>query len=311
MKARIQVCLIVVLLNLLANHVYAQQSPQQFYQNQIAQMFAGLSDPQAANERVRGIWLELADYSGRMFPVYPAQQFTAGQATLRGIYLDVSIAADPEEEVTRFFLAHEWGHMMHGDPLNQLTPFGRYKMAVGSKAVEDSADEYAARFMTKNDNDVKPVIAFFCRMPNFGPGDTHSSGVDRAKHVAAIYNQGSGTVDVPCANGKKPGVSNKGKDGNSDDDDSKKADESKKEDARRECRDNYDECTDHIISAEQCVQNNVQSCVNACAPNPYRCPDGCSPYRFAGMCQQLENDKKRNCRDKRTTCLKDVDSDDN
>jgi hypothetical protein len=78
-------------------------SPDEFWQNQVVNGIAGKQNLAAANTRVHSIWMELFKYSRHMFPVYPAQQFTAGQATLGGIYLDLSIAADPSVEVTRFF----------------------------------------------------------------------------------------------------------------------------------------------------------------------------------------------------------------
>jgi hypothetical protein len=251
--------------------------------------------------------LELVGYSNHAFPVYPAQQFTAGQATLGGIYLDISIAADPSVEVTRFFLAHEWGHMMHGDPLNELTPLGRYRMAMGARAAEDNADTYAATYMRYRNHDIRPVIDFFCALPDFGPGDSHSSGVDRAKHVAAIYGVPDKHVDVPCAdNNNSNGNASEqatGKDAN------KTPTENSKESARSECRDKYSDCINDVMSADQCVENNVRNCTKACAPNPYRCPDGCDESRFSGTCHEIERDKKQRCREKRDDCLKAVDED--
>lgn len=95
----------------------AQDDPEAFYRTYILEGQLGMRNPVAVNQRVTSIFVELARYSHHLFPVYPAEQFNAGQATPLGIYLDVSIASNPNVEVTRFFLAHEWGHMMHGEEL--------------------------------------------------------------------------------------------------------------------------------------------------------------------------------------------------
>ena len=175
---------------------FAQDNPEAFYNSQIAHFFEGLDDPQAANARVRGIWMELVLYSHHEFAVVPAQNFTAGQALPSGvILLDLSIAADPSVEVTRFFLAHEWGHEMHGDPLRALTPVGQYLMATGGTQIEDNADVYAATFMSHQGHDIQPVIDFFCALPDAGPSDTHSAGPIRAGKIAKIYGMGE---DNPC-----------------------------------------------------------------------------------------------------------------
>jgi hypothetical protein len=119
-----------------------------------------------------------------------------------GIYLDLSIAGAPDINVTRFFLAHEWGHLEHGDllrrytftPSDVSTPFS---LPVSSSTeIEDKADSYAATFMYRQEHDVTAVIAFLCRIPVV-PGDAHSSGPVRAKHVARL--NGIRGND-PCAN---------------------------------------------------------------------------------------------------------------
>jgi hypothetical protein len=89
--------------------------------------------------------------------------------------------------------------MMHGDPLNQFTPIGRYRMLVGGRDIEDKADAYDATFMRYQDHDIRPVLDFLCSIPDAGPGDPHSSGPDRAKHVVAIYSVPDRRIKVPCA----------------------------------------------------------------------------------------------------------------
>ncbi|MGA8433083.1 MAG: hypothetical protein WB729_24895 [Candidatus Sulfotelmatobacter sp.] len=178
---------------------------QGFYSQYVAHAFDGLRNPAAANARVLSIWLKLRDYSGRQFAVLPAEQFTAGRATPNGIYLDVSIAADPSVDVTRFFLAHEWGHMVHLDPLLGLSPVGRYQMLLGGKTVEDKADAYAAAFMRRYHYDLAPVLEFLCSIPDTGPADSHSSGPVRAANVARVY----GSTDAPsCEQPPSPSDSN-------------------------------------------------------------------------------------------------------
>ena len=176
-----------------------QMTTEEYYQTQVRHLFDGLTDPPAANARVFSIYKELVEYTDRRFPVYPFQQYTAGQATLQGIYLDISIAADPDIEVTRFWLAHEWGHMMHGDPLNQLTPVGQYRMFAGGSGAEDSADRFAARFMRVRNHDIGPILDFFCSAPDSGSDFTHSSGLQRALNVAVSYGLPDRHVSVPCA----------------------------------------------------------------------------------------------------------------
>jgi hypothetical protein len=186
---------------LLTVTIAAQEDAEAFHQEQIDHYLNGLHNEAAANARVRGIWGELAMYSHRMFSVLPAQQFNAGQALPSGIILlDLSIAADPNEEVTRFFLAHEWGHMMHGDPLKSLTPLGRYLMATGGTQIEDKADDYAATFMSRQNHDIEPVIDFFCQLPDSGPNDSHSSGPVRARRIAGVFGLHE---DNPCANAER------------------------------------------------------------------------------------------------------------
>lgn len=145
------------------------------------------SSPYEGNARVLRIWRQLINYTGHVFPVYEAQSYQAGMATLSGIYLDISIAGDPEEEVTTFFLAHEWGHMENQDPLNNLTPFGQYQLLLGGTAQEDRADTFAAMFMRHYHHDIRPVVAFLCALPDGPPGDTHSTGPERAAHLQSFF----------------------------------------------------------------------------------------------------------------------------
>jgi hypothetical protein len=165
-----------------------------FMSTQFHRALDTLQDPAAANSRVRHIWTQLAAYSGHRYPVLPAQQFDAGNAQAGYIYLDVSIAGDPHESVTRFFLAHEWGHEENGDPLTGMISAIFVPIASNPDA-EDNADRYAATFMSRHNDDIRPALTFLCNLPDGGPSDTHSPGPDRAEHLAEVYGY---TSDYAC-----------------------------------------------------------------------------------------------------------------
>jgi hypothetical protein len=166
-----------------------------FYQGQTATFLRELHDP-SLNSRIRNIWFKLARYSNRMYPVLPAQNFTAGQSLPNGvILLDVSAAGDDHVEVAAFWLAHEWGHQVLGHTYLQLTPIGRYIAATSGTAQEDAADRYGARFLKASAYPVEPVLEMLCSIPSV-PADSHSDGPTRARNVASAY--GSPVAD-PCS----------------------------------------------------------------------------------------------------------------
>jgi hypothetical protein len=130
-----------------------------------------------------------------MLPVVPAQQFTLGQALPSGVVLlDVSIAGNPRREITAFTLAHEYAHQVMGHAQLYLTEVGRWLVAAAGTAHEDEADAWAAEFMRSANYDIAPVLAFLCRLPGGGPGDSHSTGPARARNVARAFGAGM----VPC-----------------------------------------------------------------------------------------------------------------
>ncbi|HLJ88539.1 MAG TPA: hypothetical protein VKZ53_17090 [Candidatus Angelobacter sp.] len=193
---------------LIPRNVSAQDQPslQQFvasYEN--LDMRARMNIP-ATNARVRIIWSELAVYSRRQFPVLPSEDFNAGHVTPSGvIFLDLSIAATPSVEVTRFFMAHEWGHLMHGDLIAQMSSISRFKMmladdtpATKAASAETNADSYAATFMRRQGHDIKPVLEFLCSIPDTGSDDPHGTGLERAKHVARVFGSPGQVPPVPC-----------------------------------------------------------------------------------------------------------------
>ena len=88
--------------------------PRTFYTSQMVNLTRALNDP-TTNSRVQSIWLKLVRFTNQMYPVLPAQQYTMGQALPNGVVLlDVSVAGDPDVEVTAFWLAHEYGHQVLG-----------------------------------------------------------------------------------------------------------------------------------------------------------------------------------------------------
>ena len=175
--------LCVACLVCLASVGSGQGDPGAFMANQIQRYWIGMMDP-SIQFRVQRIWRQLIVDTGEMHPVFPAQQFTAGQALPNGaILLDVSIAADANEEVTAFFLSHEYGHQMLRHPQIGATAVGQYLMAVRGVRSEDEADCWAARFLKRHDYDFEPVVDFLRELPSGGPGDAHSSGPQRARHV--------------------------------------------------------------------------------------------------------------------------------
>jgi len=163
------------------------QSPEDFYNEQTRDFLKALNNPRV-NSRVRRIWLQLADQTQRMYPVLPAQQYNAGQALPNGvIVLDVSIAGNDHQEVTAFWLAHEWAHQYYGHPQMQLTAIGQLLIARAGTAQEDAADRFAGRFLKSQEYDIEPVLSFLCRIPGGGANDAHSAGAKRAKNTAAAY----------------------------------------------------------------------------------------------------------------------------
>jgi hypothetical protein len=171
----------------------AQETPTQFYNRQMADFAKSVNDP-SANLRVQRIWLKLVSYSsGTMFPVVPAQNFTLGQALPSGvILLDVSIAGNKDEEVTAFFLAHEWGHLFHQHPLRLIEASfqGPYVATIAGKEYEDEADRYGAQFLKAMGYNVNPVLEFLRSIPVM-PDAIHGSGAERASNVAAVYKRTS------------------------------------------------------------------------------------------------------------------------
>jgi hypothetical protein len=170
--------------------VFAQGNAALYFQNQIQNYWRALNDP-TTNARVQQIWLDLVSYSGTMRPVIPAQQFNAGQSLPNGIVLlDLSIAGDPDENVTAFWLAHEYGHQVLGHPQLGATPWGQYIAMRAGTTNEDAADRWAARFMRAKGYDVEPALDFLCTVPS-APGDSHSTGPRRAANVARAFGGGA------------------------------------------------------------------------------------------------------------------------
>ena len=177
-------------------HATDVQELTDFYERQMQSFQRALNDP-TVNDRVFTIWEELVEYSGQMYPVFPNQTFSAGQALPSGaILLDVAIAGYEDVEVTAFWLAHEYAHQVMGHPRLQVALVGSWMAAQSTRRREDQADVWAARFMLKYDYPIEPVLDFLCEMPVV-EFDTHSPGPDRAKQVAKAYGYDD-IGDVPC-----------------------------------------------------------------------------------------------------------------
>lgn len=284
-RSRARALHVLVLLSMAALRCHAQSPEiQQFCESQMLAARVGMQNIPQLNMRVMTIWRELVQYSGEAYPVYASQQCTAGQSTPYGIYLDVSIASDPSVEVTRFFLAHEWGHMTYGDPLPHLANVGQYQMLTGSTAIEDRADAYAARFMRAGAYDILPVLNFFCGIPPSPAGDTHSRGKDRARNVAHIYGYDG---DYSC-----------------------KSDEDRPSghaSAREMCRREYRACVNRVVPVDQCVQNHFNDCASQC--QGFSCQWTCNPNNFVGGCQTEMGSALDDCRSTRDDCRTDADAD--
>lgn len=189
----------VMLTSLLLSRGEAQgPSPEMiaFYREQMQALQIAMSDP-TANQRAQGIWYRLVQHSHRMYPVVPSATFQMGQSLPNGVVLlDLALLAYPEE-VTAFWMAHEYGHQVLGHPQLSASPLGRFMIAGGGTEQEDAADRWAGRFMHDAGYDIEAALAFLCRLPNGPPGDTHSKGPERAAMVARAYGHGGDA----CAGG--------------------------------------------------------------------------------------------------------------
>jgi hypothetical protein len=191
---------LVAVLGSLAPHGGKAQNTDAYYAREMVGLDRALRDP-SIRYRVRGIWMQLAGYSGRMHPVVPSQQFNAGQALPNGVVLlDLSIAGNAYPEVTAFWLAHEYGHQVLGHPQLHVTPIGRYLAAMSGTRQEDDADRWAGRFLRSRGWRIAPVLDFLCSLPSGGAYDTHSTGPTRAQNVAAAF----GGVSSPCGGDDEP-----------------------------------------------------------------------------------------------------------
>jgi hypothetical protein len=185
------------LLWLSPNNLSAQQDVDAYYASQTALYIQALTDPNL-QAKVRLIWYDLHNYSQEQYAVRPTQGYHLGQALPGGvILLDLSVAEDPNGNVTRFFMAHEWGHQHNHDPYMSLTPLGQFQMAMSGTQAEDRADEYATKFMKTRGYNIDGPIKFFCSLPPSPPGDAHSDGRTRAANVSKWY-WGDQAPSDPC-----------------------------------------------------------------------------------------------------------------
>ncbi len=187
----------VALIWLCAQILLAQEDVDAYYASQTALYNQALNDPNLQH-KVRLIWYDLHDYSHEQYAVVPTQNYHLGQALPGGvILLDLSVAEDHNDNITRFFLAHEWGHQHNKDPYVSLTPLGQFQMAMAGTQAEDRADEYAADFMKSRGYNIDGPVKFFCSLPPSPPGDFHSDGRTRAVNVSKWY-WGDQAPSDPC-----------------------------------------------------------------------------------------------------------------
>lgn len=172
----------------------AAQDPGAFWRREMINLQRAMHDP-STSSRVQSIWFELVENTGRMYPVFPAQQFSMGQALPNGaILLDLSIAGNEYEEVTAFWLAHEYAHQVLGHTALHATRLGQWMTAMAGTTQEDAADRWAGVFLSDYGYEIDPVLDFLCSLPAGPRGDSHSDGPTRAWNVAESFGDG----EPPC-----------------------------------------------------------------------------------------------------------------
>lgn len=101
------------------------------------------------------------------------------------IYYNPALLAYVGPRLTRFFLAHEYGHVASGHSGGAMG-LGESGGASGRRAQELEADCFAATRLAVNDPDaVQAAIRFFTITGAFRFDDLHPSGTERATRIAA------------------------------------------------------------------------------------------------------------------------------
>lgn len=166
---------------------------QRFFQERVENTFHAFTDPTAA-ARFREIWFQLAQYSGRPYPVFITDVSTIGRALPNGtVIIDYAVFGHQDQEVTAFWMAHEYAHQVLGHVTPRLVRIGArifpvYSSGRGTEN-EDAADRWAAEFLVQHDYDTEPVVDMLERLPDM-PGDNqHSKAAVRAATVRSATNE--------------------------------------------------------------------------------------------------------------------------
>lgn len=163
---------------------------QRYFQERVENTFRAFTDPTAAG-RFREIWFQLAQYSGRPYPVFITDVSTIGQALPNGtVIIDYAVFGHEDQEVTAFWMAHEYAHQVLGHVTPRIMRFGSRLFPVYSSGRgtenEDAADRWAAEFLVQHGYDTEPVVSMLKRLPDM-PGDyQHSKSAVRAATVQDI-----------------------------------------------------------------------------------------------------------------------------
>ncbi|MBN9398551.1 MAG: hypothetical protein J0I17_00090 ['Candidatus Kapabacteria' thiocyanatum] len=160
---------------------------QRFFQERVENTFRAFTDPTAAG-RFREIWFQLAQYSGRSYPVFITDVSSIGRALPNGtVIIDYAVFGHRDQEVTAFWMAHEYAHQVLGHVTPHLVRSGTqvfpvYSSGRGTES-EDAADRWAAEFLVQHSYDTEPVVAMLDMLPDM-PGDyQHSKSDVRAANV--------------------------------------------------------------------------------------------------------------------------------
>jgi hypothetical protein len=212
---RLPVYSVAVLTVLLHSSLAQPVTAWQWQQQEVADFFAGAAEVRVngwgrLNAKVNKVVQQLVSYSGMIFRVVPAETGRAGEAHNGGwILLDLSIVVNDSKRV-EFWLAHEWGHEALGHSANYVHPTGGSwhftSSTTGDTSNEDAADEYAGRFLCVAGYPLRPVLNMLTGLPLPAEGDSHSSGLVRARTVTKAYNSTGCSEDSPTGGSALPPV---------------------------------------------------------------------------------------------------------
>ena len=112
------------------------------------------------------------------------------------IYYNPGLLDHVGPRLARFFLAHEYGHIVGGHGGGAFSA-GDPDFSLARRAQELDGDCYAAQRLASSDlADVAAAIRFFTLIGGFRFDDLHPSGTERAARIAACA--ATGAVGVPA-----------------------------------------------------------------------------------------------------------------